>query len=95
MKQNLKIAILMTVVITVLLGIIYPLVVTGLAQVLFRDKANGQLVSRNGEIVGSRIIGQAFTGPATCTHGYRRRGPETATMPQTPADRIWARRTSI
>jgi potassium-transporting ATPase KdpC subunit len=63
MKQNLKIAILMTVVTTVLLGIIYPLVVTGLAQVLFRDKANGQLVSRNGEVVGSRIIGQAFVGP--------------------------------
>ena len=62
MKQNLKIAILMTIVTTVLLGLIYPLVVTGLAQVLFRDKANGQLVSRNGEIVGSRIIGQAFVG---------------------------------
>jgi K+-transporting ATPase ATPase C chain len=63
MKQNLKIAILMTIVTTVLLGLIYPLVVTGLAQLLFRDKANGQLVSRNGEIVGSRIIGQAFVGP--------------------------------
>ena len=63
MKQNLKIAILMTIVTTVLLGLIYPLVVTGLAQLLFRDKANGQLVSRNGEVVGSRIIGQAFVGP--------------------------------
>src|ERR1039457_7181005 len=63
MKQNLKIAILMTIVTTVLLGLVYPLVVTGLAQLLFRDKANGQLVSRNGEIVGSRIIGQAFVGP--------------------------------
>ena len=63
MKQNLKIAILMTIVTTVLLGLIYPLVVTGLAQLLFRDKANGQLVSRNGQIVGSRIIGQAFVGP--------------------------------
>jgi K+-transporting ATPase ATPase C chain len=63
MRQNLKIAILMTIVTTVLLGLIYPLVVTGLAQLLFRDKANGQLVSRNGEIVGSRIIGQAFVGP--------------------------------
>ena len=63
MKQNLKIAILMTIVTTVLLGLIYPLVVTGLAQLLFRDKANGQLVSRNGEIIGSRIIGQAFVGP--------------------------------
>src|ERR1022692_2693497 len=63
MKQNLKIAILMTIVTTVLLGLIYPLVVTGLAQLLFRDKANGQLVTRNGEIVGSKIIGQAFVGP--------------------------------
>jgi len=63
MKQNLKIAILMTIVTTVLLGLIYPLVVTELAQLLFRDKANGQLVARNGEIVGSRIIGQAFVGP--------------------------------
>src|ERR1017187_8799003 len=64
MKQNLKIAILMTVVTTVLLGIIYPLVVTGLAQVLFRDKANGQLGYRRGEVVVSRIIGQACVGPS-------------------------------
>ncbi|HZL68857.1 MAG TPA: potassium-transporting ATPase subunit KdpC [Candidatus Limnocylindrales bacterium] len=63
MKQNLKIAILMTIVMTVLLGLVYPLVVTALAQLMFRDKANGQLVSRNEEIVGSRIIGQAFVGP--------------------------------
>ena len=63
MKQNLKIAILMTIVTTVLLGIIYPLVVTGLAQVLFHDKANGQLLSRNGQVIGSHIIGQAFVGP--------------------------------
>ena len=53
----------MTIVTTVLLGLIYPLVVTGLAQLLFRDKANGQLISRNGEVIGSRIIGQAFVGP--------------------------------
>jgi potassium-transporting ATPase KdpC subunit len=73
MKQNLKIAILMTVVTTVLLGIIYPLVVTGLAQVLFRDKANGQLLVRNGEVVGSKIIGQGFTGP-----GYLHSRPSAA-----------------
>jgi len=54
----------MTIVTTVLLGIIYPLVVTGLAKVLFPAKANGQLIERNGKVVGSRIIGQAFTGPA-------------------------------
>jgi len=63
MKQNLKIAILMNITTTVLLGVIYPLAVTGLVQVLFRDKANGQLIVRKGEIVGSRIIGQPFTGP--------------------------------
>ncbi len=73
MKQNLKIAILMTMVTTVLLGIIYPLLVTGLAQVLFRDKANGQLIVRNGEVIGSRIIGQAFTGP-----GYLHSRPSAA-----------------
>ncbi len=53
----------MTLVTTVLLGIVYPLVVTGLAQVLFRDKANGQLIMRNGQLAGSRIIGQPFTSP--------------------------------
>ena len=63
MKKNLVTAILMTIATTILLGIIYPLVVTGLAQVLFHDKANGQLIEANGKIVGSRIIGQAFTGP--------------------------------
>jgi len=73
MKQNLKIAFLMTIVTTILLGLIYPLVVTGLAQLLFRDKANGQLISRNGEIVGSRIIGQAFVGP-----GYLHSRPSAA-----------------
>lgn len=62
MKQ-LKTAILMTIVTTVLLGVIYPLVVTGIAQTLFRDKANGQLIRRGGAVIGSRIIGQTFTGP--------------------------------
>lgn len=63
MKKNLLISVLMTIVTTILLGIIYPLVVTGLAQVFFKDKANGQLIVQNGQVVGSRIIGQAFTGP--------------------------------
>jgi K+-transporting ATPase ATPase C chain len=62
MKKNLLISVLMTIATTILLGIIYPLVVTGLAQVLFKDKANGQLIVRNGQVIGSRIIGQAFTG---------------------------------
>ncbi len=63
MKKNLVIALLMTVVTTVLLGIVYPLFVTGLAQVVFPDKANGQLLRRDGKLIGSRIIGQPFTGP--------------------------------
>jgi len=61
MKKNLITAFLMTIATTILLGIVYPLVITGLAQLLFRDKANGQLVYRNGEIIGSRIIAQPFT----------------------------------
>jgi potassium-transporting ATPase KdpC subunit len=71
--RNLITAILMTLVTTVLLGLVYPLVVTGLAQVLFREKANGQLIERGGKIVGSRIIGQAFSSP-----GYFRGRPSAA-----------------
>jgi len=77
MKKNVITAILMTVVTTVLLGIIYPLVVTGISQVLFPDKANGQLITSNGVVVGSRIIGQPFAGakyfhprPSAAGNGY-------------------------
>lgn len=56
-------AIAMTVVLTVLLGIIYPLVVTGLAQVMFPAKAGGSLIEKDGKIIGSSLIGQPFTGP--------------------------------
>jgi K+-transporting ATPase ATPase C chain len=64
MKKNLVIAILYTVVTTIGLGIVYPLVVTVLAQIPFRDKANGQLITRNGVVVGSRILAQPFSGSA-------------------------------
>jgi K+-transporting ATPase ATPase C chain len=63
MKKNALTAVLMTIATTILLGIIYPLVITGLAQLFFKDKANGQLIVHNGRVVGSRIIGQAFVGP--------------------------------
>jgi K+-transporting ATPase ATPase C chain len=72
-KRNLIAAVLMTVVTTVLLGLVYPLVVTGLAQVMFPAKANGQLIERNGSVIGSRIIGQAFSSP-----GYFRSRPSAA-----------------
>lgn len=63
MKKDLITSILMTLVSTLLLGLAYPLGITAVAQVLFHDKANGQLITRNGQVIGSRIIGQAFTGP--------------------------------
>jgi len=77
MKKNLVISLLMTVVTTILLGIIYPLLVTGIAQVLFPRQANGQLIEANGKVTGSRIIGQAFTSaryfhsrPSSAGNGY-------------------------
>lgn len=63
MKKNLMIAIWFTLVTTVICGLLYPLAVTGLSQVFFHDRANGQLIQSRGQIVGSRIIGQAFVGP--------------------------------
>ncbi len=63
MKKNLITAVLMTIVTTILLGVGYPLLVTGLAR-FWPDKANGQLVSKNGVVVGSRIIAQPFTRAA-------------------------------
>lgn len=64
MKKNLLISILMTIVTTILLGIVYPLIVTGLAQLIFPHEANGELIQKDGQIVGSTLIGQGFTGPA-------------------------------
>jgi K+-transporting ATPase ATPase C chain len=63
MKKNLLIALWFTLVTTVMFGVLYPLAITGLAQVLFPHRANGQLIERNGKIVGSKIMGQSFTGP--------------------------------
>jgi K+-transporting ATPase ATPase C chain len=63
MKKNLLIALWFTLVTTVMFGVLYPLAISVLAQVLFPSRANGQLIERNGKIVGSRIIGQSFTEP--------------------------------
>jgi K+-transporting ATPase ATPase C chain len=62
MKKNLFTAIYFTLVTTVICGGIYPLAVTAMAQLLFHDRANGQLITKDGKIVGSRIIGQSFSG---------------------------------
>jgi K+-transporting ATPase ATPase C chain len=73
MKKNFIISIWMTVVTTLLLGVVYPFVVTGLAQLLFPHQANGSLITVNGKIMGSRLIGQAFSSP-----GYFRSRPSAA-----------------
>ena len=63
MLKELKPAILITIVLTILTGIAYPLAVTGIAQVLFKKQANGSLIEQNGKVIGSEIIGQNFTKP--------------------------------
>jgi len=73
MKKHFMISIWMTIVTTILLGIVYPFVVTGLAQVLFPRQANGDLITMNGKIVGSHLIGQPFSSP-----GYFRSRPSAA-----------------
>lgn len=72
--KNLVTAVLMTIVTTVLFGLAYPLVVTGLAQVIFPENANGQLLTRaDGSLIGSRLLGQSFVSP-----GYFRSRPSAA-----------------
>jgi potassium-transporting ATPase KdpC subunit len=64
MRRHITTAVLYTAATTVIFGLVYPLVVTGAAQLLFHDKANGQLLYKDGAVIGSRILGQSFTGPA-------------------------------
>jgi K+-transporting ATPase ATPase C chain len=90
----------MTIATTTLLGLIYPLVITGLAQVLFHDKANGQIITRNGEAIGSRIIAQPFTSakyfhprPSAAGNGYdaaNSGGTDLASTNQKLIDRVRA-----
>ncbi len=77
MRTHLHIAIRFTLITTVIFGIIYPLTITAIAHFAMHDKANGQLMSRNGVIIGSRIIGQKFTSdiyfhgrPSAAGNGY-------------------------
>jgi K+-transporting ATPase ATPase C chain len=64
MKQNLRIAIIMTLVTTVLFGLLYPLAVTGLGQLFFPAQANGGLITNGSQVLGSHLIGQPFSSPA-------------------------------
>jgi K+-transporting ATPase ATPase C chain len=77
MKHHLRTAVLMTLVTTLLFGLLYPLVVTGLGQLFFPAQANGGMIVRNGQVVGSRLIGQPFSGeeyfhsrPSAAGNGY-------------------------
>lgn len=63
MKKHIVTSVLYTVITAVLLGIVYPLAVTGLARVMFPKQADGSLIERNGVLVGSHLIGQPFDGP--------------------------------
>ena len=77
MKQHLNVAIRFTVVTTLLFGLAYPLLVTGLSQLAFPKQANGSLIEQNGQVMGSRLIGQNFAGdkyfhsrPSSAGNGY-------------------------
>jgi K+-transporting ATPase ATPase C chain len=77
MKENLRIAVLITIVTTILFGLIYPLLVTGLGQLLFPAQANGGWIVRDGRVVGSRLIAQPFSSdryfhprPSAAGNGY-------------------------
>ncbi|HKV29095.1 MAG TPA: potassium-transporting ATPase subunit KdpC [Candidatus Acidoferrales bacterium] len=73
MKRELKTAFWMTIVTTIVFGLIYPVVVTGLAQLFFPIQANGELVRKNDTVIGSQLIGQAFSQP-----GYFHSRPSSA-----------------
>jgi len=64
MRRHLLTAVLYTIATTILFGVVYPLAVTVFAKVLFPEKATGQLIRHDGQLVGSRIIGQPFSAPS-------------------------------
>jgi K+-transporting ATPase ATPase C chain len=69
MRRDILTSIIAMVVFTVLLGLVYPLVITGVSQVAFPGNANGQKVYLNGKLVGSKIIGQSFSSPVIGKNG--------------------------
>ncbi len=105
MLKQLKIAAILFGLLTILTGLIYPAVITGIAQVVFPNQANGSLISQNGKVVGSALIGQEFTDPkyfwgrlsATGDHAYNAAassgsnlGPTNPALQKEVSDRIAA-----
>jgi K+-transporting ATPase ATPase C chain len=80
MLHQLRPAIALLLLMTAITGIAYPLVITGVAQVAFHDKANGSLIEQDGQVIGSELIGQSFVDPATneTLPGYFRGRPSAA-----------------
>ena len=107
MIKELKPAFLMLLVLTLLTGVVYPLMVTGISQVVFPSQANGSLIEQNGKAVGSSLIGQPFSDPkhfwsrpsATSPYPYNaaassgsNQGPTNPALPDAVAARIKALR---
>jgi K+-transporting ATPase ATPase C chain len=69
MRRDILTSIIATVVFTILLGLVYPLFITGVSQVAFPGNANGQKVYVNGKLVGSKIVGQSFSSPVIGKNG--------------------------
>ncbi|MGI8477200.1 MAG: potassium-transporting ATPase subunit C, partial [Thermomicrobiales bacterium] len=79
MLKQIRVAVVITAAVMVLTGLAYPLAMTGIAQVVFKDKANGSLIERNGRVVGSELIGQSFVDADGKTlPGYVRGRPSAA-----------------
>ena len=86
MKDQIRPALTLLLILTVLTGLVYPFTVTGLAQLLFPHEANGSLIVRDGKIIGSELIGQYFDAPSIFGDGLLR-PPRFPTMPPHPPAR--------